>query len=187
MSGSIVVSARPIACHADVRVLVGTADEFVSRPKRTETRAVVWHWTGGTGNHDRVLRTLRNRRLSINFIIDRGGVIWQCCDADRATAHAGGRMATLSANPWSVGVEVCGLGGDGVWWTPHQESSGRALAVALSVAYGLPMWHPESAERLSQDELSTVRGHIGHHHVARNKRDPGQGWLEATCYMGWGS
>lgn len=180
MGSSIIVHGEPVHCGSRVRILIGTAGEFVARPKRTETRAVVWHWTGGLGDADRVLETLRRRRLSINFVIDRDGTIHQCCDANRSTSHAFDELRKISANPWSVGVEVCGRGGPGVWWTPEQETAGKALAASLSVAFGLPLECPDEYRELTRDELRGVRGHIGHHHVERVKSDPGAGWLKAV-------
>jgi len=175
---SIVVRGMPVHCEAQAVVDLSV---FPARQQRTETRAVVWHWTGGQGDHARVIETLHLRGLSVNFIIGRDGVVYQCCDADRMTAHAGGKHAVLSANPWSVGVEVCGLGGDGEWWTEPQLAAGKALMRTLSAAFGLPEHAHPSERTLSRPTLETVRGHIGHFHVASNKRDPGPQWLAAIC------
>lgn len=175
----IIIAGRPARIDAPVKQLIGTGLDFIARPTRRETRAVVWHWTGGGGNADRVLQTLRGRGLSINFIIDRDGTIVQCCDANRATAHAYDEIRKISANPWSVGIEVCGRGGRGVWWTPDQEVSCRALAGVLSAWFGLPMAYPADWRELKAYELREFRGHLGHHHVERVKPDPGPLWLPA--------
>lgn len=185
--GEIVVSGRLAHCDAEVRSLIGTPHEFTARPRITEPEVVMWHWTGGRGDAMQVEGVLRRRGLSINFIIDRDGVVWQCCDAGRATAHAGGKHAVLSSNPRGPGVEVCGVGGDGVWWTREQAGSGRALARSLSTALGLPLDCPRDAAGnvlstlMTRAALQAFRGHIGHYHVASNKSDPGTAWLAEIC------
>lgn len=189
MSHAIIVRGHPVRCDADVRVLLGTSHEFVARPVIAAVEVVTWHWTGGTRDAYGVIDTLRGKSppLSINFILGRSGVVWQCCDAAKATAHAGGPYAVLSSNPRGPGVEVCGRPNGDQWWTDAQAVAGRALADALSRAFGLPLDAPRHADgsvferTMHRRGLAGFRGHIGHYHVAGNKRDPGPAWLEEIC------
>lgn len=192
MSHAILVRGEPVYCASDVRVWPETGLGFPALSRRTETRAVVLHWTGGVRGARAVHETLSQRRLSVHFVIDTEGVVWQMADADVACAHAGGPKAVLSANPWSVGVEIVSPGTlRAPGWTYAPESiHGRVVDVArfrdaqiraaneicdaLCRAYGLPMtWPTGPAVAWTRDVLSTYRGVLGHCHVAPHKQDPG--------------
>lgn len=191
MGTAVIAGNDPIYCGADVRHWMDTGLGFGPRRPRKSTRAVVLHWTGGTGDAKQVHATLRKRRLSVHFIVDEQGVVWQCMDADAIGAHAGGAKATLSANPWSVGIEiVCPGNRRAEGWTmdferihgvevavsqyrPAQAIAARQLCRALCDAYRVPFIYPEHAKAMSRNELSQWRGLLGHLHVTPQKLDPG--------------
>lgn len=195
---TILVRGEPV--HVDAEVRTDPTLRFAALGKRTETRAVVWHWTGGEGGGRQVFNVLQSRGLSVHFTIDQLGVIWQYADADAYCSHASG------ANGFAVGVEISnranGLGQHAKWIrdvdfdtvhgrkAPHtcfysaQVASAKALAVALSRAYGLPFNVPIATTVCSKAELSTFRGHLGHYHLSERKRDPGTELMREIASIG---
>lgn len=86
-----------------VRTIKGK--RYSSRPLGAESISqVLIHHTGGDGNGaSRVYNTLHNQRgLSVHFVIDDDGAIWQFLDVEACAWHAG------SHNGCSVGIE-CNL------------------------------------------------------------------------------
>jgi N-acetyl-anhydromuramyl-L-alanine amidase AmpD len=116
----IMVSGREVACDAPVILWEESGLRFDALGKRTETRCVVLHHTGGVGMAPQVFRTLKTRadkrgrlmNLSVHFCVEPNGNVYQFCDADRRCAHAGsvddlnGDGIQISGNACSVGVEV---------------------------------------------------------------------------------
>lgn len=75
-----------------------------NRTRTEDVDLMVWHWTGGEGKPDQVVRTLKKRRLGVHFIVGRNGIL-QCADPAVVTcAHAG------KVNGRSVGVEMVNYG-----------------------------------------------------------------------------
>lgn len=151
---------------------------------------VVWHFTGGEGDAAGVHRVLNERSLGIEFIVDREGVIWQCCDpADVDTFDAG------NVNRRSVGIEIvsCGVpvvsgrGSDRGEYSARvhgrdtrfarfykpQVRAAMALAETLSAALDIPRRVPLRMSELQPHELAEFTGHLGHLHVTGRKIDPG--------------
>lgn len=181
----ILVNGRPIAIKATV--VRDPKLQFVCG-KRTETRAVGLHWTGGEGDGAQVHRVLNERGLSVQFYISQLGVIYQYADASARCAHIG------LANGYTVGIEIANRASvkDNAKWSrfsylekvhgksfkclafyPAQVAAARELTELLCRAYGLPYEAPKSDTVLSAAELKTVRGVLGHFHVSRVKCDPG--------------
>jgi len=211
-TNAIIVNGDPVYVGRPVRLWNETGLAFRDRPKRTETRAVWLHLTGGERGGDGVFETLHDRGVSVNFCIDQDGTIWQYCDASVATAHAGGSDVVLSANPWAVGIEICNranaepshkrwprevasdvIRGEPFKATrfyPAQIQSAVALCNALCRAYGLPMDVPRevdgsiAARTLTIDELRSFRGVGGHFHNHLGKRDPGTEVLKSVADAG---
>lgn len=116
----ILVSGREVACDAPVILWEQSGLRFDALGKRTETRAVIIHHTGGVGMAPQVFRTLKTRTdkrgkllgLSVHFCIEPNGNVYQFADADRRCAHAGsvddrnGDGIQLSGNACSIGIEV---------------------------------------------------------------------------------
>lgn len=174
---------------------------FPRLKQRPETRAVILHWTGGTGRHEQVHRTLVERGLSVHFVIDPDGSCFQHCDTITLASHCKG------ANLFSIGIEVVNPGTDrstekppraltresihGVdqvrtTFYPAQVRAALLLTDALCTHYGLPMRVPMAgsdvlATALSPEQLAHWRGVLGHLHVTRTKVDPGLALLRAVA------
>jgi N-acetyl-anhydromuramyl-L-alanine amidase AmpD len=199
MSCAILVDGREVGCEAVVRANAHL--KFSALGKRAETRMALWHWTGGVGRAPQVFRTLQERRLSVHFLIEPEGVIWQYADAMLRCSHAG------VANGFSVGIEITNPATrldveDGLkrqvladevhgkriryqGFTDAQVKSARALARSLSLAFGLPLDVPRNADGsiirrlLTKPESDDFRGHAGHYHFSLAKTDPGPCFLES--------
>lgn len=198
MTATILVRGQPVPVDATVRV--DPALQFPALGKRTETRAIVWHWTGGEGGGEQVYRVLRDRGLSVHFAIDQEGIIWQYADADAYCSHASG------ANGFAVGVEISNRADASTahakWprtaatdtihgktarhtrFLPAQIRSAKALAVSLSRAYGLPLVVPPDTTVCGKATLGAFRGHLGHFHLSERKRDPGTEILREIAALG---
>jgi N-acetyl-anhydromuramyl-L-alanine amidase AmpD len=199
MASAILVDGREVACGA--RVTASVHYRFSALGKRTDTRAVCWHWTGGQGLAPQVFRTLRERGLSVHFCIDPDGAIMQYADASLRCSHAG------LANSFTIGVEMTNPGTrldviDGFQrerlvdavhgravryqaFTAPQLTSARALARSISLAYGLPLDIPREKDGgvirrvLTPAEREAFRGHAGHFHFSPEKTDPGPRFLDS--------
>jgi hypothetical protein len=181
-------------CEITVPVRANKALKFSSLGKRTETRGVVLHHTGGRRGVEGVFQTLQGKGYSVHFVIEADGTIWQLADAALRCAHAG------TANGFTVGVEVVNHAGpknlprdahreivreeihgrerDAATFTVPQVQSSLALTHALCKAFGLPHRVPERegklvTEVLSKAEMRSFRGVLGHFHIKETKRDPG--------------
>lgn len=101
-----------IAGHESPRVLTWhdhgvefRAGEGFNKRRRSTIDLCVWHWSGGENEPLTMVRTLRKRKLGIEFAIGSTGVVYQFCDPMRVdTADAG------PVNARSVGVEVINYG-----------------------------------------------------------------------------
>lgn len=205
MGNAIVVRGEPVYVGREVRVWTEHGMHFDGLGRRTETRAVVQHWTGGEGDARQVFRTLRTRKpvpLSAHFFVDAAGVIWQFSDADDRCLHAG------IANGWSVGIEYQNRGNANAeergvrreviverihgheakrtTMLVEQTASGIALTDALLRAYGLPWAVPMdgadvASTFLPRAALDSWRGILGHLHLTDRKVDPGLTLLRALA------
>jgi hypothetical protein len=206
VEGAILVRGQPIACEAPVRTWHETGLKFPATKRRAETRVCLAHWTGAENPPDRVHANMMARRLSVHFVIDAAGVVWQMLDADVFGAHCQG------ANAYSVGMEIINRGNGltlpdrgvvrpilrerihGVWtryagFTKAQVASCLALCESLCRAYGLPMAVPTRAGEvlattMTAAEAKRFRGCAGHMHFERGKVDCGVALLEAIRARG---
>lgn len=169
---ALVVAGREVPCAAVVRDWRETGLEFRAvvhpriRPRFTVPDTVVWHWTSAENPAEQVYRTLRGRGLGVEFIIDREGTIWQCCDPATTDARDCGSwwdrrsvgveivsygMARPYSKPWSLtGVPKAGrdrplvetrLGGRRAYVAalyPRQTLAALCLADSLEDALGIP-------------------------------------------------
>ncbi len=109
---AFVAGSKAIECGANVVTWHEHGLWFASLPKRSVTRIIVAHWTGGQGKAPQVFRTLQQRHLSVHFVINPDGTIYQHCDADMRCAHAGSLDDgdhdghQLSGNAESIGIEI---------------------------------------------------------------------------------
>lgn len=206
----IVVSSRRVYTGATVRTWHETGLLFSSvKPRHEATGLIVLHWTGSENAPPSVHRNLSEEGLSVHFVIDQFGVVWQMADANALCAHATG------VNVRSVGIEMINRGNDrkvptrGVervtvterihnqpvvyaGFTLEQQVAAIALVQTLCGVYRLPMAVPMQAgkvraTRLDAEQLRTFRGVIGHLHAQsgeRTKCDPGLRMLELVHLHG---
>lgn len=137
-----------------------------TRKRKAPARAVVHHWTGGTGGAQAVAHTLRTRKsrktgkpepLSIHFIVEPSGRVVQCADLDTVTLHAG------AANEWSIGVEIVG--------GPKSDFTAEQYAAIAALAEALPVPRVVFAKG---DDLATFKGHLEHLYLTARKIDAGE-------------
>lgn len=135
MTNAIIVNGEPVYCGAPVKLWTETGLFFAGLPKRTETKFVCAHWTGGSNSAPGVFQTLRTRtnpqgkrlNLSVHFCVNPDGTIYQFCDADRRCAHAGSVDDSdhdghqLSGNAKSIGIEAVNPAGPKVTDKAHRE------------------------------------------------------------------
>lgn len=191
-----VVDGRRVYTPAVVRTWHETGVSFTRPMNRPETRLITLHWTGAENPPAAVNRNMKNASLSVHFVVDQFGIVWQMCDAAALCAHAAG------VNEASVGIEIISRGDDkkvptrGVervelkerirgrtvtyaGFTLEQEIAVVALVAALCGHYRIPMAVPTwengdvRLEQLSAKELGAMRGVIGHLHAHKGKNDPG--------------
>jgi hypothetical protein len=81
------------------------AGDGFNRARAEPVTRLVLHWTGSENSVPTMFRVLKQRKLGVQFAIERDGTIYQFCDPARvACAHAGGY------NGASVGVEIVNYG-----------------------------------------------------------------------------
>lgn len=213
----IIVRGVRFRCLAPVRSWHETGLHFITR-MRKETRFVVVHWTAAENRPAQVVANMRSHMnaqrepepLSVHFVIDQLGEVYQCADADARCAHAGEN----GGNEFGVGIEVINRGhgtapsrgfdralrtetihGRPVTYRefyPAQVASVVELCSALCTAYGLPLRVPISngdvhPTVLPPQYLGGYRGVLGHLHLSTvGKVDPGLEVLRRVHATGLG-
>lgn len=180
---------------------------FTTSLRSHETRAIVNHWTAAENPPDRVFANMKNHRnaltqklepLSVHFVVDAIGEVWQFADTDARCSHC----KAHEANSWTVGIEfVCRgdnfaapqrghirqrssgvIHGDRVSYddlTAAQIQTGIRLNEALCKVYSLPMRVPETSTgelyntELPAKYIARFAGCLAHFELERKKRDPG--------------
>ena len=146
-------------------------------------------------------KILEKRGLSVHFLIDNDGTIFQIMDCNDIGWHGGNRKV----NNTSIGVEISnayypkyqtvyrrkGFGArpmmDGVkvhgrelkaftGFYPVQEAAFAALAKALHGAYDIPLVAPMENNKLvettySEVQAATFKGVVSHYHITKRKID----------------
>lgn len=211
----IIVKGKAVRCAAPVHSWRDTGFHFLGITPRLKTRFVVNHWTASENSAADVYRhmaghlseTGKAQPLSVHFIVDQAGAVYQCADADIRCAHAKER----GGNTEGVGIEFINRGDGrapekGVLREPRtetihgatvrygamteaQEAAAIALNRALCTAYGLPMVCPLKGADiyptvLPPPLLARFRGVLGHLHLDYGKRDPGLDLLRAIHAAG---
>lgn len=204
--GAIIANGKRVPCAVKVETWQTHGLTFPSQVKRKRTDLIVVHWTAGEGDGERVHKTLRDRGLSVHFVIESDGTVVQYMDTSVLGAHA------ADMNARSVGIEIVNRatdeadkmpkrplvrekirGRDTVYtaFLPAQVRSCLALVMALCEAYGLPIEVPRVApggdvlpRELTWAELEAFRGVVGHFHWSKKgKRDPGLMVLRAVAAL----
>jgi N-acetyl-anhydromuramyl-L-alanine amidase AmpD len=207
---SLIMRGESVPCAATVRTWHEHGLRYTGLAKRTGTFYVVNHWTGSENPPPAVYSNVRKRALSIHFVIDRDGTVWQFADADDRCAHAG----VTVGNAFGLGIEIInrahetGVPTYGVvrplrkerihgreliyaGFLPAQIEAAVALNEALCNAYGLPMRVPMlpdasdvSAAVLTPPELRKFRGCLPHSAFKADKMDCGLELLRALHARG---
>jgi hypothetical protein len=197
----VVCRGLPIDVDFAVR---GWADHGMqwSGRHRTLTAFIVNHWTGAENPPASVYANMKQKGLSVHFIVDAAGVVYQMADTELRAAHAGDVNAT------SIGIEYVNRGNaitNPNRGTPRKivtatlqgkparycEMSEAQMRVGVKLnrllcnLYGMELRVPLEADgtlilrELSSKELARFTGSIGHLHVEPFKLDPGEGLLRA--------
>ena len=175
------------------RRLMGSSDG-ISRLKHV-VRQIVVHLDGCRDSR-MCFDVLHNQRgLSVHFMVDNDGTIYQTLDLVHCAFHAGG------VNEISVGIELCNRGDaarnpkfyaeprpkvtcrihDAQFlcydFTPAQYEAMVHLCRVLTRVFEVPLQAPlDSASRpvwTKLDNYRAFRGFVGHYHLSTNKWDPG--------------
>ncbi len=204
-----------------VRTYQETGYAFPARTRRRETRLIITHATAAENPPSAVYKNMmghqnesgRPQPLSVHFVIDHKGTIFQMADVDSRGAHCAGAYASFSPNSVSVGIEVIGRLTDfrkvpskgierprvretihGVEMDvdemlPAQCEAAAQLCEALCTLYALPLRVPErpdgavSLEMMNEKAAAVFTGCCGHLHVGA-KPDPGAYVLRAIQARG---
>jgi hypothetical protein len=194
---SIIIGGARVSCALQVVLWGESGCLFKSaQMRRKQTRLVTLHWTGSENAPKDVHANMTSRGVSVHFVVDPQGVVWQMADADRFCAHAPG------VNDRSIGIEIISRGSElelphkGVVrtevteqihgrevryadFTSEQKLSAVVLVTALATTYHLPLQCPMDkrgeviSSVLSTPELARFKGVVGHLHSSRNRADPG--------------
>jgi N-acetyl-anhydromuramyl-L-alanine amidase AmpD len=139
------------------------------------------------GSSRKCFEVLSQRKLSVHFMLDTDGTIYQTLDLKERAWHA-----TIS-NSRSVGIEIANVGASATPsypnvlqgevqgqmlyqppFTPQQYDALIKLTAALCEALPrIEFRYPASNRKLSDVELANFHGVLGHYHVQSNKQDPG--------------
>lgn len=113
---------------------------------------MVLHHTGGRGTVDTVVNVLKERGLSVQYVIDRQGKVHQLMPDNAIAYHAGKNNSSNYNNKTSPGVEI--IANDDSDVTSQQVEAAQRLVRSLADKYGF-------------DPLKDV---VGHGEVASHKR-----------------
>jgi N-acetyl-anhydromuramyl-L-alanine amidase AmpD len=183
---------------AEGRTLVEPGSEDLDRLRDVVDQFVLHYDAAGTSQ--RCFQVLQDERgLSVHFLLDVDGTIYQTLDLRDQAWHA------TKANPRSIGIEIANLGAvppgqapaadsktkrirgvvQGIEleqpeFTPQQYDALAKLAAALCTIF--PKIAPDAPRdpsgvvrttALSDAEFADFHGILGHLHVQTNKQDPG--------------
>ena len=218
-SGSIIVGGAHYPCLIPVHHWMDSGLWFGIKPLRVhQTRLVILHWTGAENSAADVVRNMQNHvnrktskpePLSVHFVVDQQGDIYQCMDTQARGAHC----AAGGGNVFGVGVEICNRGHDFSRPTKGfirprrtelvhgsrvtygdffyaQTVAVVALCHAICAASGIPVQVPRGPDwdvvawALSRDELYRFHGVIGHYCAEPGKPDPGPELLRKIAAAG---
>lgn len=180
--------------------LKANTQNYRSYFEKRKINSFVNHWDVCL-NSKSCARVLNKRGLSVHFLIDNDGTIYQLCDINHMCFHAGSKV-----NPTSIGVEISnayypkyqnwyvknGYGerplaeGASVHgrsmdtftdFYPVQKEALKALWQSIHENIGIPLATPlddlgETLKTTSQKSArGTFKGFISHYHITRKKID----------------
>lgn len=167
---------------------------FGQRPPGQVIDQFVLHYDAA-GSSKRCFEILQERKLSVHFLLDTDGTIYQTLDTNERAWHA------TKANDRSIGIEIANIGaypvegappagaivgnvqGQELWmhdFTPQQYDALIKLTSALCSAFPhIRCEYPRDASGrvvshvLEENAFRRFQGVLGHFHVQANKQDPG--------------
>ena len=190
------------------KVIVFTQPDALELPNycyktvKTERKPTMFmaHWDVCLSSRS-CYKILIKRKLSVHFLIDNDGTIYQIMDTNHIAWHAGNRKV----NNASIGVEISnayypkyqnmyvknGFGERPLWnnsrvhnrtlephlgFYPIQEQAFLALAKCLNKVYGIPMNAPMKNNQLVKTIYKDARsakykGVVNHYHITERKID----------------
>lgn len=204
---SIICNGAPIAIdwddvvtHTDPHGLLLPNNCYKKAKKERKPNMFVSHWDVCLSSKS-CFNILKKRKLSVHFLIDNDGTIYQTMDCNDIAYHAGNR--TVNNN--SIGVEISnayypkyqdlykkrGFGPRPLWkgakvhgrelepflgFYPVQEKAFLALAKALNNAYGIALKTPTVNDKPVKTVYPKVRngtynGIVNHYHITTRKID----------------
>lgn len=193
--GKVVLWSEP----KGLKTAEGKYTDLIGQPKR-DIRMFVNHWDVclNSASCSKVLNK-PGRQASIHLMVDNDGTIYQSCDLQNITWHAGGR----SWNKYSIGVEISnayylkyqdwyvrnGYGErpivtgsvNGNELEPHldfydvQKAAVRAIWECIHNAFGLPYEAPPVDGLYKPAQDCEFRGYVHHYNLSSKKIDCG-GW-----------
>lgn len=207
---AVIYKGRKIEVPFAVKTYEDTGWRFHGR-FRTSTRLIVNHTTAAENPPEAVYRNMsehlnalkEKEPLSIHFVVDSEGRIYQMADTELRCVHTG-----TMENACSIGIEfICRLSNlaaptKGVArervtdivhgrllrydnLTERQTLAGVALNEALCKLYNLPLRCPTDrtgdvlSREMTEDARKAHRGVVGHLHLKSTKPDPGMRLLRA--------
>jgi N-acetyl-anhydromuramyl-L-alanine amidase AmpD len=161
-SNDFAISATEVSESNDLvdKTYLGDLNQF-TQSRTVPVTTIVLHHTGPTSDANAVITTLKQRQLSVHYIIDRDGKIYQAVSEDRVAYHANCNESEEfcripNINSASIGIELVNSG--------HISENFDAIYPSL--------------KKLLQD-ITQRNGipyddqHIiGHYEITRNKYDP---------------
>lgn len=148
---------------------------------------VLWHWTAGEGDPDAVVRVLKQRGLSVHYVIGYNGETRRCADPATTVCYHGGK----TANARFIGVEIAnkaigpatpkhprsatqahahGRAFGALDFTEAQYVSIVRLADELSDRFAIPRVTVPHEDLI---DVGLFSGHMEHIHVSKKKIDCG--------------
>ena len=190
---------RRVSRYRSRRQLGGNVERLGKEERLRRLKGVVKQFVihlDGLRTASECFRVLHNERgLSVHFMVDGDGVIYQTLDLMHCAFHAAG------VNEISIGVELqnrgdanrfpsfypagerrkvtCSIHGHQflAWdFTDAQYKAMTKLSKLVARVLDLPLASPQSGGSLSWTTLPNpraFRGFVGHYHISRNKWDPG--------------
>src|SRR5213595_1810369 len=79
---------------------------FLAPFRTPPTRYVINHWTGAENSARDTYQNMSDRGVSVHFIVDQLGEIYQCADTDARLAHC----KSNGGNTYGVGIEIISRG-----------------------------------------------------------------------------
>ena len=163
--------------------------------EKRDIKNFVCHWDVCL-NSKSTFRVLENRGLSVHFLIDNDGSIYQLLDMNHIAYHAG----SSKWNGASIGVEIAnayypkhqswyvkhGFGERPIWDNAKVHGSTlkpflgfydvqlealKALMKAVNKAADIPLKTPDSTTTYSTAVRGTYKGFISHYHLKKTKID----------------